>query len=675
MTTLVPSSDLGAAPAAALGVLTPLERATLAAVCDALLPALSAAPGDDPALFALDARRLGVPLAFEETIATLGAGSLGEIRTLLRALEQPAFMLVLARRPRGFRALSLGERGRALRRMATSPVPKLRTGYQALKRLACFLFYAGVDDAGANPAWPLLGYAPSANPPARAAALRITRITGPTTLDCDACIIGSGAGGGVVAATLAAAGKAVVVLEAGPADQSPDFDQKEAVGFERLYLDRGLTASRDLGVAILAGACTGGGTSLNWQTCLRTPDDVRAEWAERSGCAALAGDAFTAALDEVSARIGVGTAESVVNANNAPIERGCAALGYRFGPISRNARGCDTGQCGYCTFGCRVGGKQSSAVTYLADAQRTKDAQVVADCRARCVTIERGRVTGVEAVGREGHPVTVRAPLVVVAAGGIGSPALLLRSGLTLPAIGRNLLLHPTAAVAAVYPEPIRAWDGPPQTRISDEFAHVYGAYGFRIESAPTHPGLFGLAAPWHGAHAHRRTMQDVARASVLIALTRDRDGGRVTIDREGRAVIRYRAGAQERALLRRGVVTAARIHVAAGARRIIALHERDLGFDVAGKTDAELERRLERLGSGAIDRNWAPVFSAHQMGTCRIGRDPQSAVCDETGNVFGVRGLYVADASAFPASSGVNPMVTILALARILAGRIAAQA
>jgi choline dehydrogenase-like flavoprotein len=147
-----------------------------------------------------------------------------------------------------------------------------------------------------------------------------------------------------------------------------------------------------------------------------------------------------------------------------------------------------------------------------------------------------------------------------------------------------------------------------------------------------------------------------------------------VTIDREGRPVIRYRPGAQERELLRRGIVAAARVHVAAGAERVNTLHERDHGFDVAGKASADIERCLDQLGRAAVDRNWAPIFSAHQMGTCRIGRDPRDAACDETGNVFGVRGLYVADASAFPASSGVNPMISILALARLLASRIVAQ-
>lgn len=656
------------------GPLSPVERAALRAACDAFFPALVPEGGDDAALFALDARAVGVAEAVESALGTLRAEPLGELSALLRLLERPASMLALAKRARPFHALSALERGRVLRRMAMSPIPKLRTGYQALKRLSSFLAYAGLDEARRNPTWPRIGYVPSADPPACAPALRITPIAAPTVLECDACVIGSGAGGGVVAAALAAAGRAVVVLEAGPGDQAPDFDQREATGFARLYLEGGLSASRDLAVAVFAGACTGGGTSVNWQTCLRTPDDVRAEWAERSGCEALAGAAFDAALDQVSARIGAGTDESVMNANNAPIERGCAALGWSCTTLPRNARGCDPAQCGHCTFGCRAGGKQSTAVTFLADAQRQADARIVAGCRARRVTIEHGRATGVEAVTVDGHAVTVRARCVVVAAGSIGSPALLLRSGLTLPAIGRNLYLHPTAGIAARYPEPVRSWEGPPQTRMSGEFAHAFGGYGFRLESAPAHPGLMALALPWFDARSHRRAMQDAARTSTLIALTRDRRGGRVTIDREGRPVIRYRPGRQERELLRRGIVAAARVHVAAGAERVVALHESDRGFDVAGKTAAELERCLERVGRAAVDRNRAPVFSAHQMGSCRMGRDPASAVCDETGNVFGVRGLYVADASAFPASSGVNPMLTVLALAHLLAGRIVAQ-
>src|SRR5262249_53468545 len=156
-----------------------------------------------------------------------------------------------------------------------------------------------------------------------------------------------------------------------------------------------LTASRDLGVAILAGACLGGGTTVNWQTCLRTPDYIRDEWTERSGCGLFTSDRFTRALDVASIRLGASTDESEVNANNEAIRRGCNSLGYEWSVCERNARGCDTTQCGYCVYGCRAGGKQSTVVTYLHAVGRGRKSSIVTDCRADRLIIERNRVEGV----------------------------------------------------------------------------------------------------------------------------------------------------------------------------------------------------------------------------------------------------------------------------------------
>jgi choline dehydrogenase-like flavoprotein len=433
----------------------------------------------------------------------------------------------------------------------------------------------------------------------------------------------------------------VVVLEAGPGQQAADFTQREYDGVSSLFMDSGLTATRDVGLSILAGACLGGGTAVNWQTCLRTPGFIREEWSERSGIDLFVDDRFSAALDSVWRRVSASTAESDVNANNAPIRDGCAALDYEWAPIARNSRGCDTSQCGYCTFGCRVGGKQSTTVTYLADAQRDGDTTIIAQCRAERVTMERGRATGVSAVHRtrtgRGVAVNVRAPRVFVCAGGIQSPALLQRSNIALPQLGRNLYLHPVSAVAGIYDHRVEAWNGPPQTIVANQFARFAGNFGFRLEAAPVHPGLLASALPWTAAQAHGALMRKAAHASAMIVLTRDRAGGRVRARKDGGVDISYKTGVDERALLELGVTEVERIHRAAGAREVI-------------KTGRE------------------ELFSAHQMGTCRIGRDERSAVCDERGAVFGVKGLYVADASAFPASSGVNPMITILALATCVA-------
>jgi choline dehydrogenase-like flavoprotein len=498
-------------------------------------------------------------------------------------------------------------------------------------------------------------------------------VTRDAVLDADACVVGSGAGGGVVAERLAAAGMRVVVLEAGPPDQAGEFDQREVVGMQRLYLDRGTTATRDLGVALLSGSCIGGGTTVNWQTSLRLPDYIRDEWAGRSGMRVFTDRVFDDAFDAVSERLNVGTAESVRNGNNAPLERGTAALGYRWTTISRNARGCDPAQCGFCVFGCRHGGKQATSNTYLVDAQRTGDVEIVAQCRATRVRIERGTATGVEGVMLDGatgiaHRVTVNARMVVAACGAIETPALLMRSSVEHPRLGRNLHLHPTTAVAGRYVEPVRGWIGPPQTVLCDELAKIHGNYGVRFETAPLHPGLLALALPWYSARAHRERMQRAAHVSGIIVLARDRRTGLVRVDREGRAVAEYSPGPMERRLLQRGISTAARIHRAAGAIELHTLHTADLSFDVrANGRSADFEAYLDEVERAPVHGNRCGLFSAHQMGTCAMGIYPRTAVCDEHGQVRGVRNLYVADASLFPASSGVNPMITVMALAKMV--------
>lgn len=661
-----------------VSILTVEERRTLAAVCDALLPALEPRGDDAPGLFRLGAGDVSLARSVEHAMTALSARQVRELRLFLRLLESRLFMLASAGRATGFSALAAAEREAALVALANSALPPARTGFQALKRLATFLFYALLAEDGRNPAWGAIGYDPPRVAPGKA-PLRLRRVGAPTTLEADVCVVGSGAGGGVVAARLAAAGREVLVLEAGPPDQGPDFDQRELIGMRRLYLDQGTTATRDLGVALLAGSCLGGGTAVNWQTSLRPPDFILEEWADRSGLRWFTEPAFTAALDAVCERLGVGTTESVPNANNAVLERGCLAAGFRAATIPRNARGCDLTQCGYCAFGCRVGGKQSTALTYLADAQSSGRTTIVASCRAMRVRVERGGVAGVDAIASDEetgqrHAVRVHARTVVVAAGAIESPALLLRSGVGHAQLGRNLHLHPTTAVAGRYAEPIRGWIGAPQSVLCDQFARARGNFGYRFETAPIHPGLIALAQPWYGGRDHRSRMQHAAHVAAVIVLTRDRAAGRVRVDREGRAVALYALGRMERALLAEGIANAARVHWDAGASEIHTLHARDHTLRrSAAQRASDIDRYCDRVATLPVHANRCAVFSAHQMGTCRIGADARASVCDDRGQVRGVRGLHVADASLFPASSGVNPMITVMALAHVIGDRVAA--
>jgi len=444
-------------------VLTERERASLAALCNAFHPSLSTDGYDDPLLFSTSAGDLGVPRAAEQAIALLLPTERAELRRLLRFLDSALGGLVI-RKFTGITKMSVEDRERLLRALSVHRNGRLRQGFQALKRLSSFLYYSVLDQRGENRIWPAIGYTPSSQPAAGADTIRVIKFDTSTTIDCDVCVIGSGAGGGTVAGELATRGLKTIVLEAGPGDQAPQFTQRELDGIQKLYYQSGLSASTDLSIAIFAGACLGGGTTVNWQTCLRTPDYIRDEWSERSKCDLFTSEKFTQALDQVCRRLGVSSDESDVNANNEPIRRGCEALGYSWEVIERNSRGCDCMQCGYCTFGCRVGGKQSTVATFLPVMQKGGRSTIITRCRAERVLIERGKAVGVAATTRalDGvlENIEIRAPIVVVCGGGLETPALLERSGLSHSALGRNLYIHPTSAVAGVYSDSIVPWIG-----------------------------------------------------------------------------------------------------------------------------------------------------------------------------------------------------------------------
>jgi choline dehydrogenase-like flavoprotein len=648
----------------------------LHALCESFVPPCDGLPALAPGLARHDAARVDTAPVVEQVLAAVDPDLFNRVRFFLRLVERPLFGWWRVGRWRGFTSLSPAEREHFLRELGTSRLGPLRSGFQAFKRLATFFAFALPDASGRNPAWDALGYHLPPVPPTTPEPLRITSPVGREVWECDACVIGSGAGGGVAAGVLARAGLRVIVLEAGGPAQSADFERCEGPSFRRLYLDQGLSATTDLSVALLAGGTLGGGTTVNWQTSLRLPDEIRAEWADLSGCPHFTADSFSSSFDAVATRLGVGTEASVVNANNDVLRRGCERLGYACSELPRNARGCDAAQCGFCVFGCRGGGKQSTVRTFLHDAQSLGDTTILTHCRAERILIEEGRATGVKALAHDvatgqTHPIRVGSRIVVVAAGGIHSPALLRRSRLVLPAIGRFLTLHPTTAVLGVYPEDIEPWHGPPQTILCDHFAHLEGAYGFRLEVVPSHPGLIASALPWRDAVQHRRDLAKLRHFGAIMSLTRDRPCGRVRTSRTGEPLVEYRPGRVEQRLLRRGIVEAIHIQRAAGALEVLPFFAGGERLDLTSATDAGVERFCEDVLRSRVADNWCALYSAHQMGTCRMGRDPRTSVCDANGQVHGVAGLYITDASAFPASSGVNPMLTIMALAYHTAQRI----
>jgi long-chain-alcohol oxidase len=616
-----------------------------------------------------------------ETIAALPhRADREELSRLLGVLESRTVNTLLAGIPRPFTGMSVPQRERYLRGWARSRLPLRRKAFQALKRMATVIYYTSRDPSGRpNPSWPRLGYpGPLGPPPTTPKRIRPTDLTSDTTLDCDVVIVGSGAGGGVMAGELAARGKDVVVLEKGGYYNEADFTQYEGEMLSRLYDAGGLLTSDDLGFVILQGSCLGGGTVVNYTTAFHPAEGVREQWAREHRLPHFTSHEFTASLDAVAQRIGVGTDQNRPSARDAVLIRGLQALGWHHALLPRNVRGCSQGDdCGYCGYGCRRSAKQSTLITYLQDAF-DRGTRILVGADVRRIRLDRGRAVGVDAVVRHpqaAHPfrLTVNARAVVVAGGSVHSPALLLRSGLTLPAIGRHLALHPGTAVFGLMPEETRPWTGTLQGHYSDQFADLDSGYGFKFETVPLHPSLFALAVPWESGTQHADAMAGLSRTTQVAVLLRDRDGGRVRIDGDGKAVVSYRLSAYDAAHLRRGLAEGARLLEAAGAREIWSPQARWIAYRPDG-SGAARDRWLEDMDRAGYGPNQIQLATFHQMASCRMGSSPRDSVVDADHGVWGSPGLYIADASTFPSASGVNPMLTIMGIAHRAAGIVAAK-
>jgi choline dehydrogenase-like flavoprotein len=583
-----------------------------------------------------------------------------DFRKALTFFESRLLNLFLAGKFQGFSDLSNPAREQVLRAWATSRFGKLRSGFQTFKRLVLSRCYARLEEtSGTNAHWSAIQYpGPVTAPNDVAKPIEPLSITKESVVDADVVVIGSGAGGGVVTSELAAAGYKVMVVEKGGYHNEADFDGAELRSLQRLYEKRGILTTRDVSVVLLAGSTLGGGTTINWTTSLRTPDYVLQEWADQWGINAAAGAEWQKSLDAVCARSHVTAEESAPNRQDQKLIAGCNQLHLDWRVIPRNVMGCK--DCGYCCFGCQFGAKQGVMKTYLQDAF-DHGAQIIVDCHVDRITIRNGTATGVEATVK-GHRLNIRSKMVVAAGGSIHTPAILKRSGLQNPNIGRHLHLHPVAAVHGIYDEVIAPWTGTMQSVVCDKFANLDRGYGFVIEVAPAHPGILAFALPWRSRQAHHELMRQAAHMATFIVIPRDRDSGTVSCDGRGRPVLDYTISAYDARHLIEGAQTAVRIHAAAGAHTIGGPYQNLPEISPrAGDNVETFVRRFPQLG---VIKNDLTLFSAHQMSSCRMGGNYRSSPVNPDGETYEVRNLFVADGSALPSATGVNPMISIMALA-----------
>jgi choline dehydrogenase-like flavoprotein len=482
---------------------------------------------------------------------------------------------------------------------------------------------------------------------------------------CDAVVVGSGAGGAVVAAVLAEAGLGVVVLEEGPMVTTAELRTWTAPQrMTRLYRDSGLSAALGLPpVALPQGRCVGGTTTVNSGTCFVTPPAVLREWAAQ-GLAELAPERLGPLLDEVAAVVGVRRIPREIMGGNArAAERGARVLGVPGDLLLRNERGCvGTGQC---PLGCPVGAKQDTRMTWLPRAQEA-GAAIHAGVRVRRLLVDGGRVRGVEAErvdvagarrDRRSDRITVEAPLTVLSAGAVWTPVLLLRAGLGRRHAGRHLAIHPCTDAAGFVPERVDGWRG------------VQQSYGIHPEAGVTieatfPPGGTGLRyLPLNGAPLKAAAAR-IGHAVLLGVMAVDGGNGRVRLLPGGAPLVTYSLGEAEGRRLVRGLAHAARVLRAAGAAEVYT-PLRGLPVLEPGADPAVLER--------ARGRDLALV-AFHPLGTARMAASPRAGVAGPDGRVFGIDGLAVADASLLPSAPGVNPQITIMALALAVARALVAS-
>ena len=519
----------------------------------------------------------------------------------------------------------------------------------------------------------------------------------PETIETDVLVVGSGCGGGVCAKNLAEAGHRVLVVEKAYSWTPDHFPMSAVNGLNHLFMNGAFVSSDDTSVNIVAGQAWGGGGTVNWSASLQTQGYVRREWAER-GLPFFTSADFQTSLDRVCDRMGVSTEFINHNRPNQILLEGARKLGYTHKNVPQNTGG-NQHDCGHCTFGCGSCEKQGPVVSYLPDAARA-GAKFIEGLHAEKVLFSHkdgvkvatglvgtwksrdinGGVAGEPVVQRR---VVIKAKRVIVSGGTMQSPLLLLRSGLKNPQIGRNLYVHPVAVLGGVYDEEIRPWDGAILTSVVGEYENLDGkGHGAKLEATNMIPSSWLTWLGWKGGLTYKLNAARMKHMAGYISICRDRDTGRVYPDPvDGRVRFQYSPSKFDKNHILEGLVALAKIQYVEGANEIftvipgVSTFVRDPATAVGdGINDARFQAWLDEIRAVGFPTPESTFLSAHQMGTCRMSALEKDGVVDGRGRVWGTEGLYVADASVFPSASGVNPMVTNMAISDWISRGIAEE-
>ena len=472
-------------------------------------------------------------------------------------------------------------------------------------------------------------------------------------IECDVVIVGTGAGGAPLAYELARRGHAVLMIEEGRYFRRGDFTGHAAEMTRTMYRDGGMTiALGNVAAPVWAGVTVGGTTTVNSGTCYRTPERTFSRWRSDFGLSMFSSESMDSYYARVEHVLGVDRARMEhVGGVGRVIARGADRLGWIHGPLRRNAPDCD-GQ-GVCCFGCPTGAKRSTDVSYVPMALE-RGAMLVSSAKVEKVVVENGVARGVVARAKGGGTIRVDAKFTVLACGTLMTPVLLQGNGNLANSsgmVGRNLSIHPCGAVFALFDERIDMNRGIPQGYTVEQFAEE----GMMLEGASTPVDITAIAMQLTGRR-FVEVMEQYPNLCTFGFMIEDSSRGRVFRGPGGRTMMTYNLNEPDTRKMQRCVELLSELYLAAGARSVFPTVA---GFDEL-RSSADLARlRAARLRAGDFD-----VSAYHPLGTCRMGVDPSASVVAPDHETHDVRGLYIVDGSTVPSSLGVNPQMTIMAMA-----------
>lgn len=484
-----------------------------------------------------------------------------------------------------------------------------------------------------------------------------------SSLEADICIIGSGAGGAISAAKLADK-YSIIMLERGPKVTREDFTQNERESLRKLYQIQAGQSTDDGSVRIFQGRCLGGSTTVNWMTCLRTPFFVLNQWADEFGLEDYTPEKMETHFKAVEKRLSVHKIpDDDHNPQNRIILDGTKKLGIKGSGTWNNSVNCIG--CGYCGVGCHYDAKQDMRLTYLKDALATKNITIYTGTNAEQIDyvskneqVTTGITLGKEYGQSQDRILKIKSKRLIIAGSAIWTPIVLQKSSLTKNQnLGKYLTIHPVTLALGLFERIIDPSYGIPQTTYSNEYINLDGnGYGFWLEVPPVQPTMAGMYFPGLGPK-RRELVSKMRNKGTIIVLTRDgankKSNGEVRW-RKNRLSITYKLCREDKSHLLKGLENALEVLFAAGAVETFTTHSRSISL----KSPQDIPK-IRNLKSGP---NHISLFSAHPLGTARMGMDPQTSVVDSTMQMHDYPGVYITDGSVLPTALGVNPMITILA-------------